>query len=72
MATNKKTLKVYLDREVDEDLEILYKIWEIRSRKRGITPSKNKFIESIIGDYVKVAKAAFIAEAKEKYAKKEG
>lgn len=71
MATNKKEIKIYLGREVAEDLQLLYQIWEIRTKKRGISPSKNKFIEGILTDYVRVAKNKFIEEAKEKFKNKE-
>ena len=69
MGTNKKEIKVYLGLEVYEDFQVLYEIWSIKCKKRGILPNRNKFIEGIIGDYVKGAKEVYIQRARDGFVK---
>lgn len=70
MATGKMRLVVYIDLEMAEDFQLLFQIWEMKCKRRGIFPSRSRFVDGILKEYVEREKALFIAEAKQKYAKK--
>jgi len=52
MGTSKIKLQLYLERELEEDFDLLYKLWEIRCKRRGVSSSKSKFMDSIFREYV--------------------
>lgn len=63
MGTSKRKLQIYIDMEFDVELELLYQLYELRSRRRGLSMSMSKFIEGILKDYVKKEKELLISKS---------
>jgi hypothetical protein len=47
-------LVVYNDGGTEVDLNILYKLWETRMRKRGLVPNMSKYVEEILAGHIKM------------------